>query len=92
MVSLFPDYPDLAVNFIRSFLDALRDEGKLKGPLDPGMFLDMRGEKGKEAVMRGLSVYIVRAFPCNRACGSGGFETRHYNNESAQFFEQENKT
>jgi NitT/TauT family transport system substrate-binding protein len=41
MIALFPDYPYLTVNAVRSFLDILRDEGKLKAPLDPGMFLDM---------------------------------------------------
>jgi NitT/TauT family transport system substrate-binding protein len=41
MVALFPDYPYLTVNAVRSFLEILREDGKLKGPLDPGTFLDM---------------------------------------------------
>jgi NitT/TauT family transport system substrate-binding protein len=41
MIAVFPDYPYLTANAVRSFLEILREEGKLKGPLDPGTFLDM---------------------------------------------------
>ncbi|MEX0806952.1 MAG: hypothetical protein WD688_27060 [Candidatus Binatia bacterium] len=41
MIALFPDYPYLTGNAVQSFLEILREEGKLKGPLDAGAFLDM---------------------------------------------------
>ncbi len=41
MVTLFPDYPYLTTNAVRSFLEILRENGKLKAPVDAGTFLDM---------------------------------------------------
>jgi hypothetical protein len=41
MLTLFPDYPYLTANAVRSFLEILREDGKLKAPLDPEAFLDM---------------------------------------------------
>ena len=41
MVALFPNYPYLTSKAVRSFLDILREEGKLKAPLDSEVFLDM---------------------------------------------------
>lgn len=40
MVELFPDYPYLTKSAVLSFLEILRDEGKLKEPLNPEPFLD----------------------------------------------------
>ena len=41
MLALFPDYPYLTGNAVRSFLEILREEGKVKGALDAEPFLDM---------------------------------------------------
>ena len=41
LVSLFPDYPYLTRNAIQTFLDILREEGKIKQPVDPEVFTDM---------------------------------------------------
>jgi len=41
MVEMFPDYPYLTRAAVQSFLEVLRDEGKLKDPLNPDPFLDM---------------------------------------------------
>jgi NitT/TauT family transport system substrate-binding protein len=41
MVEMFPDYPYLTKGAVLSFLEILRDEGKLKDPLNPEPFLDM---------------------------------------------------
>jgi len=41
MVEMFPDYPYLTRTAVQSFLEVLRDEGKLKDPLNPDPFLDM---------------------------------------------------
>ena len=40
MVEMFPDYPYLTKAAVLSFLEILRDEGKLKDPLNPELFLD----------------------------------------------------
>lgn len=40
MVEMFPDYPYLTRGSVLSFLEILRDEGKLKDPLYPEPFLD----------------------------------------------------
>lgn len=40
MVEMFPDYPYLTKAAVLSFLEILRDEGKLKDPLNPEFFLD----------------------------------------------------
>jgi len=40
MVEMFPDYPYLTKAAVLSFLEILRDEGKLKDPLHPELFLD----------------------------------------------------
>jgi ABC-type nitrate/sulfonate/bicarbonate transport system substrate-binding protein len=40
MVEMFPEYPYLTKGAVLSFLEILRDEGKLKDPLDPEPFLD----------------------------------------------------
>ncbi|MGZ8532563.1 MAG: ABC transporter substrate-binding protein [Candidatus Binatia bacterium] len=40
MVEMFPDYPYLTKAAVLSFLEILRDEGKLKEPLNPELFLD----------------------------------------------------
>jgi len=41
MVEMFPDYPYLTKGSVLSFLEILRDEGKLKDPLNAEPFLDM---------------------------------------------------
>jgi NitT/TauT family transport system substrate-binding protein len=41
MVEMFPDYPYLTKGSVLSFLEILRDEGKLKDPLNAEAFLDM---------------------------------------------------
>ena len=41
MVEMFPDYPYLTKGSVLSFLEILRDEGKLKDPLHAEPFLDM---------------------------------------------------
>ncbi len=41
MVQMFPDYPVLTKESIQSFLEILRDEGKLKEPLAPESYIDM---------------------------------------------------
>lgn len=41
LVSLFPDYPYITRNAIQSFLEILREEGKLKEHADPEIFMDM---------------------------------------------------
>ena len=41
MVEMFPDYPVLTKASIQSFLEILRDEGKLKEPLAPEAYIDM---------------------------------------------------
>jgi ABC-type nitrate/sulfonate/bicarbonate transport system substrate-binding protein len=41
MVEMFPDYPVLTKGSIQSFLEILRDEGKLKEPLVPESYIDM---------------------------------------------------
>ncbi len=41
LVSLFPDYPYLTRKAIQTFLDILREEGKIKQPVDPEVFTDM---------------------------------------------------
>jgi hypothetical protein len=41
MVEMFPDYPILTKGAIQSFLEILRDEGKLKEPLAPESYIDM---------------------------------------------------
>jgi len=41
MVQMFPDYPILTRGSIQSFLEILRDEGKLKEPLAPESYIDM---------------------------------------------------
>ncbi|HWH76071.1 MAG TPA: ABC transporter substrate-binding protein, partial [Candidatus Binatus sp.] len=41
MVEMFPDYPALTKGAIQSFLEILRDEGKLKEPLVPESYIDM---------------------------------------------------
>ncbi len=41
MIALFPDYPYLTSKAVKSFLDILGDEGKLKTWHDPEVFLDM---------------------------------------------------
>lgn len=41
MVEMFPDYPYLTKGAVLSFLEILRDEGKLKDPLNADPFLDM---------------------------------------------------
>ena len=40
MVEMFPDYPYLTKGSVLSFLEILRDEGKLKDPLNAEPFLD----------------------------------------------------
>jgi len=40
MVEMFPDYPYLTKAAVLSFLEILRDEGKLKDPLNPELVLD----------------------------------------------------
>lgn len=40
MVEMFPDYPYLTKGAVLSFLEILRDEGKLKEPLNPEPYLD----------------------------------------------------
>ncbi len=40
MVEMFPDYPYLTKAAVLSFLEILRDEGKLKDPLNAELFLD----------------------------------------------------
>lgn len=40
MLAMFPDYPYLSKNAVLSFLEILRDEGKLKDPLNPEPYLD----------------------------------------------------
>ena len=40
MVEMFPDYPYLTKAAVLSFLEILRDEGKLKEPLNAELFLD----------------------------------------------------
>lgn len=40
MVAMFPDYPYLTKGAVLSFLEILRDEGKLKEPLNPEPYLD----------------------------------------------------
>jgi ABC-type nitrate/sulfonate/bicarbonate transport system substrate-binding protein len=41
MVEMFPDYPVLTKGAIQSFLEILRDEGKLKEPFAPESYIDM---------------------------------------------------
>jgi ABC-type nitrate/sulfonate/bicarbonate transport system substrate-binding protein len=41
MIEMFPDYPYLTRAAVQSFLEILRDEGKVKEPLNPEQFLDM---------------------------------------------------
>jgi ABC-type nitrate/sulfonate/bicarbonate transport system substrate-binding protein len=41
MVKMFPDYPYLTKGAVQSFLEILRDEGKLKEPNSPEWYLDM---------------------------------------------------
>jgi len=41
MVDMFPDYPYLTRGAVQSFLEILRDEGKVKEPLNPASFVDM---------------------------------------------------
>lgn len=41
MVQMFPDYPILTKASIQSFLEILRDEGKLKEPFAPESYIDM---------------------------------------------------
>ena len=41
MVDMFPDYPYLTQGAVQSFLEILRDEGKVKEPLNPASFVDM---------------------------------------------------
>ena len=41
MVEMFPDYPYLTKGAVLSFLEILRDEGKVKDPLNAEPFLDM---------------------------------------------------
>ncbi len=41
MVGMFPDYPVLTKAAIQSFLEILRDEGKLKEPFAPESYIDM---------------------------------------------------
>jgi ABC-type nitrate/sulfonate/bicarbonate transport system substrate-binding protein len=41
MVEMFPDYPYLTKAAVMSFLEILRDEGKLKDPLNAEPFFDM---------------------------------------------------
>ncbi len=41
LFSTFPDYPYITRKAIQSFLDILREDGKLKKPWDPGTFMDM---------------------------------------------------
>ena len=41
MVQMFPDYPVLTKASIQSFLEILRDEGKLKEPFTPESYIDM---------------------------------------------------
>jgi len=41
MVQMFPDYPVLTKGSIQSFLEILRDEGKLKEPFAPESYIDM---------------------------------------------------
>ncbi|HEX9453288.1 MAG TPA: ABC transporter substrate-binding protein [Candidatus Binatia bacterium] len=41
MVEMFPDYPVLTKAAIQSFLEILRDEGKLKEPFVPESYIDM---------------------------------------------------
>src|SRR6185369_14195379 len=40
MIEMFPDYPYLTKSAVLSFLEILRDEGKLKDPLNAEPFLD----------------------------------------------------
>jgi ABC-type nitrate/sulfonate/bicarbonate transport system substrate-binding protein len=41
LVELFPDYPYLTKGAVQSFLEILRDEGKLKEPFSPESYIDM---------------------------------------------------
>ncbi len=41
LVELFPDYPYLTKGAVQSFLEILRDEGKLKEPFNPESYIDM---------------------------------------------------
>jgi ABC-type nitrate/sulfonate/bicarbonate transport system substrate-binding protein len=41
MVDMFPDYPYLTQGAVQSFLEILRDEGKVKAALSPTSFVDM---------------------------------------------------
>jgi len=41
MLELFPDFPYLSKAAVQSFLEILRDEGKVKGPLNAEPYLDM---------------------------------------------------
>jgi len=40
MLAMFPDYPYLSKGAVLSFLELLRDEGKVKDPLNPDPYLD----------------------------------------------------
>ena len=53
LVSLFPDYPYITRNAIQSFLEILREEGKLKEPVNPEIFTDMSLLKEVEKERRG---------------------------------------
>jgi len=41
MSAMFPDYPYLSKGAVLSFLELLRDEGKVKEPLNPDAYLDV---------------------------------------------------
>ena len=41
MIEIFPNYPYLTKGAVHSFMEILREEGRVKEPLDPESFIEM---------------------------------------------------